>query len=97
LRQLARGDSSRPFTIYLELLHFTMPALLKALLPGDPSREALIQANYSHNAYNTAQSLASLLDAYLAARSAIISRYSLQLEIDIAFESDIKKLLGRLT
>lgn len=96
LRQLARGDVNRPFTIYLELLHFTLPQLLGVLPPGDPSRNALMQVNYKQNAADTVQSLTRLLDAYIAARSAVIRIYTLQFSIDNAFESEIKKLFGRL-
>jgi hypothetical protein len=96
IRQLARGDSNRPFTIYLEVLHFTLPALLKALPPEDPARKGLIRVSYDLNAKNSLRSMVDLLDAYLAARSAIIGRFSLQLSIDNAFESEIKSMLGKL-
>jgi hypothetical protein len=96
VRQLARGDSIRPFTIYLELLCFTLPKLLEVLPSGEPSRELLSQAYYSNRAEASIESLSSLLDGYLAARAVIIRDYSLQISINASFESEIKRLLERL-
>ncbi len=95
-RQLARGDTVHPFTIFLELLHCTLPQLIRVLPVGTPAHTELIQVSYQRDAMRTAQSLTSLLDAYLAARAAIISQYSLQFTIDTSFETEIKRLLARL-
>lgn len=96
IRQLARGDSNHPFSIYLEVLYFTLPALLKALPPEDTARNALIRVSYDLNAKDSLKSMVDLLNAYLATRSAIINRYSLQLSIENSFELEIKNLLGKL-
>ena len=97
LRLLARGDYDKPFTIYLELLSFTLPSLLPALPENDPAREGLINAFYNRDAQATARHLAGLMDAYLAARSAIIQRYHLQPVGDAAFESEIRRLIQKVS
>ncbi len=96
LRLLARGDTEKPFPIYLDLLSFTLPPLLRALPPGEPARERLISAFYTRDARATAEHLNKLMQAYLAARSAIIQRYHLQPTGDDAFESEIRKLIQRI-
>lgn len=97
LRLLARGEYDKPFTIYLELLSFTLPSLLQALPENDPAREGLINAFYSRDTRATAKHLAGLMDAYLAARSAIIQRYHLQPVGDAAFESEIRRLIQKVS
>ena len=96
LRLLARGDTDKPFPIYLELLHFSLPSLLRALSTGQTRRD-LIQAAYGPDARVTAKHMASLLEAYLAARSAVVTRYHLQFFPDRSFESQIQRLVSRLT
>lgn len=96
VRQLARGDTNRPFTIYLEVLHFTLPTILGLLPPGDPAEEKLSQANYQNNAQKSIESMLVLLDAYVAARASIIQRYSLQYSMDSSFEGEIRRLLEKL-
>ena len=94
---LARGDFDKPFTIYLDLLSFTLPPLLHALPANDPAREGLINAFYSRDAVATAAHLASLMEAYITARSAIIQRYHLQSMGDQAFESEIRRFIHKLS
>jgi len=95
VRQLARGDSDRPFTIYLELLYFTLPALVRALPPSDPARKLLTQIHYETDAKNSMQSMITFFDGYIAVRSALIKHYSLQITTDTSFEFEFRKLLDR--
>ncbi|MCB9422209.1 MAG: hypothetical protein H6667_20570 [Ardenticatenaceae bacterium] len=92
-RLLRRGDADKPFTIYLELLHFTLPPLLRALPPEEPSRQQLLHAAFSSDTRQTIRQLVSLLDAYLAARTAVIRRFDLDFEVDGRFETAVKQLL----
>lgn len=96
LRLLLRGDHQRPFTIYLELLHFTLPPLLHVLPPEDPAHQALLRASFSHDTKATARHMRELLQAYLAARTAVSHRLQLNFLPDTAFENNIQNLLKRL-
>jgi hypothetical protein len=96
LRLLARGDTDKPFTIYLELLHFTLPPLLYNLPPEEPTRQALTEAQYGKQARPTRQHLKRLLEAYLAARAAIVRRQHLHFLPDEGFETAVKRLVDRL-
>lgn len=96
LRLLKRGDVAKPFTIYLELLHFSLPPLLAALPREDPAQQGLLRAGYGRDTGATARGLAELLDAYLAARAAIIRRQNLPPAANSAFESEIKRLVEKL-
>ena len=97
LRLLARGDTDKPFSVYLELLHFTFPPLLQALPPDTPARNNLIEAHFSQNAEATASHMKGLLNAYIAARTAVVERYHLQFSSDQSFETQIQRLVDRLT
>lgn len=96
LRLLKRGDRDKPFTIYLELLHFTLPPLLRVLPGEEPARQSLLMASYSQDTAATAQGLGRLLDAYLAARSAVVQRQRLLFTPDQAFENEMRRLIKRL-
>jgi hypothetical protein len=96
LRLLARGDSDRPFPIYLEILSFTLPTLLNVLPHNDPSRERLINAYYSRDTRATAKHLTELMESYLAARQTIVQQYHLQPVGDQAFESEIRRLIAKI-
>lgn len=96
LRLLKRGDADKPFTIYLELLHFTLPLLLRVLPAEEPARRGLLTAAYSQDTATTAQGLGRLLDAYLAARAAVVQRERLLFTPDQAFENEMKRLVARL-
>ncbi|MFO7540811.1 MAG: aminoglycoside 6-adenylyltransferase [Chloroflexota bacterium] len=96
-RLLLRDDSDKPFTIYLELLHFTLPPLLHVLPPEDPSRAPLQQAYFGKDTAVTRQHLAHLLDAYMAARTAVIRRLSLSFTINTAFENQVQQLVKKKT
>ncbi|MEZ4646152.1 MAG: hypothetical protein R3E31_26100 [Chloroflexota bacterium] len=95
LRVLLRGDQQKPFTVYLELLHFTLPALLRVLPSGDPARRALLEASYMSDTKATAQHMKRLLSAYLAARTAVIRLFSLDFTPDRSFEEQIQRLVDR--
>lgn len=95
LRLVLRGDHDKPFPIYLQLLHFHLPPLLDALPPEEPARQALLAANFSADTQATAVHLNTLLNAYLAARAALVRRYHLDFEADGRFESAIKQLVDR--
>jgi hypothetical protein len=96
LRLLKRGDSDKPFTIYLELLHFSLPPLLRVLPPEEPTRQGLLTAAYSQDTAATARQLGRLLDAYLAARAAVVQRQRLLFTPDRAFENEMRRLIKRL-
>jgi hypothetical protein len=94
-RQVLRGDHDKPFEIYLQLLHFSLPPLLRVLPPEEPARRGLQQAFFSPDTKATASKMAQLLDSYLAARSAVIQRLNLDFVANHSFESAIQKLVQR--
>ncbi|RMG91944.1 MAG: hypothetical protein D6706_17600 [Chloroflexi bacterium] len=94
-RLLLRGDHDKPFTVYLELLHFTLPPLLRVLPPEEPARRALLQATYQQDTRVTRQHLGQLLGAYLAARTAVVQRLDLAFTPHNTFESAVKRLVER--
>ncbi len=96
LRLLARGDVERPFPIYLQLLDFTLPTLLRLLPPDDAARRGLLVVAYGRDPQDNRRRLADLLNAYLAARSVIIGRYNLHFFPNQGFESEIKRLVNKL-
>ncbi len=96
LRLLKRGDTDKPFAIYLELLYATLPPLLRVLPAEDTTRQGLLVAGYGRDAQKNRTQMVSLLDAYLAARSAIISRHNLAFFPNQGFESEIKRLVQKL-
>ena len=96
LRLLKRGDADKPFAIYLQTLYFTLPPLLDALPPEEPARRALLYATYGGDVAATTRALGELLEAYLAARSAVIRRQNLMFPINTAFESEVRRLVERL-
>lgn len=96
LRLLKRGDADKPFAIYLQTLYFTLPPLLDALPPEEPARRALLNATYGRDVAATSRALGELLEAYLAARAAVIRRQNLMFPLNTAFESEICRLVERL-
>lgn len=94
-RLLKRGDYDKPFTIYLELLHFTLPPLLRVLPPEEPARQALLRVSYSSDTKQTLAGLVALLDAYVAARTAVSRRFDLDFLVDDRFETAVKRLVNR--
>jgi hypothetical protein len=94
-RLLLRGDHDKPFTVYLQLLHFSLPPLLSVLPLEDPARLALLSASYGPDTRAIVQHMAHLLDAYLAARAAVVRRLNLAFAPNTAFESAIRRLVER--
>lgn len=94
-RLLLRGDRQKPFTIYVELLHFTLPSLLHILPPEDPAREPLLRASYGTNPKEIRKHMVQLLEAYLAARTAVIRRLNLSFVPNSSFENEIQRLVKR--
>jgi hypothetical protein len=94
-RQVLRGDHDKPFEIYVQLLHFSLPPLLRVLPPEEPARRGVQQAFFRPDTKATAKHMAQLLQAYLAARSAVIQRLNLDFTVNTAFESGIQKLVER--
>jgi len=94
-RQLLRGDREKPFPVYLELLYFTLPPLLRALPPEDPAYQGLLRARYSKDTAVTLAHLRDLVDAYTAARAAIIRRQNVGFMPDGSFERTLQQTMGR--
>lgn len=94
-RQLLRGDREKPFPVYLELLYFTLPPLLRALPPEDPAYQGLLRARYSRETRVTIDHLRDLVEAYTAARSAIIRRQNVGFMPDSSFERTLQQTMGR--
>ena len=92
-RLLRRGDGDKPFTIYLELLHFSLPPLLHVLPPEDPARAPLLRAQFNPDTKATAVHLANLLQAYLNARTAVVQRLHLDFNPDTRFETAVQNLI----
>ncbi len=92
-RQVLRGDRDKPFTVYLELLHFTLPPLLTVLPPEEPARQGLLAAYFNRDTKATAVHLRELVAAYLAARTAVVRRLHLLFTPDTRFENEIQKLM----
>lgn len=96
LRLVVRGNTDKPFPTYLELMHSTLPPMLRALPRTDPARQALLQAAYSTDPAQTAVYLSHLLEAYIAAREALVRAYHLQPVANQPFEREIRRLVSRL-
>lgn len=94
-RLLKRGDHDKPFTIYLELLHFTLPPLLRVLPPEEPARQNLLRAGFSYDTKQTLNQLADLMVAYVGARTAVIQRFHLPFTPEKSFESAIQQLIQK--
>ena len=96
-RQVLRGDADKPFAIYVQMLHFALPPLLNVLPPEEPARRAVQQAFFSPDTKATAKQMGTLLEGYLAARSAVFQRLNLDFMANHSFESAIQKLVERHT
>jgi hypothetical protein len=96
IRQLKRGDTDKPFTVYLQLLSFSLPPLLRVLPLEEPARAPLVRALYTPDAQATLRGLAELMDAYAAARAAVVRRGNLVFTPNTAFESELRRLVERL-
>ena len=94
-RQVLRGDYDKPFEIYVQLLHFTLPPLLHVLPPEEPVRQTVQQAFFSQDTKATAKQMAQLITGYLQVRAAVVQRLNLDFMANHSFESAIKKLVER--
>lgn len=92
-RLLKRGDADRPFTVYLELLYFTLPPLLNVLPRQESARKFLLQARFSQETDQTVGHLAHLVEDYIRARTAVIRRFHLDFEVDERFETAVRQLI----
>ena len=95
LRQVLRGDHQKPFTVYLELMYFALPPLLRVLPPEDPTHAHLLQASFSKDTKTTAVHLKQLLTAYLEARTAVNRRLNLGFMPNSSFENGITQIVKR--
>jgi len=95
-RQLLRGDHTKPYPIYLQLLNITIPELLKLLPTDTPSYQGLIQAHFNHDTKATAVHMRHLLQAFLDARDSVIKRHNLVYSADHIFEREITKAISKL-
>lgn len=96
LRVLLRGDYQKPFTVYLELLHFTLPPLLRVLAPTDPAHRALLVASYSEQVPVTRAHMQQLHRAYVAARTAVVQQLKLDFTPHHRFEEQMQRLLQKV-
>ncbi len=94
-RLLQRGDFVKPFPIYLQLFDLTLLRLLELLPPAEAGHHALLRLNYSADTQATAAHLRELMDAYLAARAAVVSRFRLLFSPNLAFENQMLRLLKK--
>lgn len=90
-RQVLRGNCDKPFTVYLQLLHFTLPQLLRLLPAEEPAGQALISVNYQRDARVSIVNLRGLLRAYLAARAAVVQRHRLAFVPDETLERELQR------
>lgn len=96
LRMLKRGEAGKPFIFYLRLLNFSVPPLLGALPPEDPAYQGLLAASYSRDTQATIRGVSTFIDAYLAARAAVVRRQNLAFTPNTAFETEIRRQIDRL-
>jgi hypothetical protein len=94
-RRLLRGDHDAPFPIYIQMIYFTIPELLKLLPPEDPAYQALIEIHYSQDIEATIRHMQRLMRAYLGARYAIVKRHHLHFQVDSIIERDLLKKIER--
>ena len=94
-RRLLRGDHDAPFPIYLQMMYFTIPELLKLLPPEEPAYQALIEIRYTQDTGATITHMLRLMRAYLGARDAIVKRHHLHFQVDSTFEGDLLKKIAR--
>ena len=93
-RQVLRGDHDKPFPVYLQVLYFSIPELLRLLPYEEPSRQALINISFDHDVRSTAEHLRNLLQAYLAAREAIVRRHRLLFAPNEALERELLRKIN---
>ncbi|GMQ78899.1 MAG: hypothetical protein BMS9Abin02_1445 [Anaerolineae bacterium] len=94
-RQLLRGDHDAPFPIYIQMIYFTIPELLKLLPQEDPAYQALFEIHYSQDTGATIKHMQRLMRAYLGARDAFVKRHHLHFQADSNFERVLLKKIER--
>lgn len=94
-RLLLRGDYEKPFTIYLELLHFSLPPLLAVLPVQDAAHQGLLHSSYGLDCEPTLRHLKQLLDAYLLARTTVVRQFALAFTAGSRVESSISELVRK--
>ena len=94
-RLVLRGETEKPFPIYLELLHSSLPPLLAQLPEGSAELGGLVQASFNQSNPTTKQHLKQLLNAYMAARDFIVQKQHLDVRFDTKFETAVKSLVDR--
>lgn len=93
-RQVQRGDMAKPFPVYVCLLTFSLPPLLGLLPPEASNHQALLKAVWDAPTTTSAH-LRALLDAYVAARTAVITRHHIPYSPDTTFESQLRRAMER--
>lgn len=96
-RQVLRGEFDKPYPIYLQLLHYTLPPLIEQLPTGTPVRHQLLIANFSQQLDITRSHLSQLMSAYVDARNKIVQDQHLDIEFDQKFETAVQQLVKRHT
>lgn len=94
-RQVRRGDTVKPFAEYLTLLAATLPPLLGLLPTDDAAHTGLVDLQYTQDAAVTVKHMRRLLDAYRAARAAVVQRYRIAYTADGAFERSLERALSK--
>lgn len=94
-RLVLRGDVDKPFPIYLDLLQGTLPPFLDVLPVGSTERSALLSAYFGKDVKMTRRHLKELLEAYVAARTAVVQRQHLDVTFDRKFETAVQRLVER--
>lgn len=94
-RQVQRGDYDKPFRVYLEMTSFTLPTFFYLLPEDEPAYQNLINVFFNKDTKQTLNHLRQLLDAYVAARTAVVRRHRLTFAPNSSFEQSILKLVNK--
>jgi hypothetical protein len=94
-RLLLRGEYDKPFGVYMQLIHFTIPPLLNLLPPEEQAYQGLIELQFTPDTKATLAHMKRLFQAYLAARQAVVKRHGLIFTPNQSFETAVSKLILR--
>ena len=94
-RRVRRGTPAGGIEDYLQLVANTLPTLLNALPKQSPTRNALIDVQYSLNADATLAHLRHLVVSYRAARDEIVQQNRIDFRPNEAFEREIDRALRK--
>lgn len=94
-RQVKRGDYDKPFRVYLEMTSFTLPFFFQLLPGNEPAYQNLINVFFNKDTAQTLAHLRELLQAYVAARTAVVRRHQLLFTPNNQFEQAIIKLVNK--